>query len=253
LVSYGFLKREFELAVRKGFVKYFPKILRIKQVGMFKIIVVTTKREKRPRGSEEEVLRRLEKGITTIVGNETKWAIVFNQYPLLPVQLLIISFEEGKLTRRPQRLKEKDLEITELAKKLKGRIFFNSLGAGATQNFLHFQCIFEQLPVETILHPGYPASFIVLANFAQERKNLWKKILKLQAQNVPFNLLITPENVFIFPRRKEKSASIPWRRIGALEMAGVWCIRPEEEERINFKLLLKALKEVSLPLNSLPF
>lgn len=88
-----------------------------------------------------------------------------------------------------------------MQKILGARIFFNSIGAGATLNSIHFQAIFYQLPIEKISLSEYPASVKVLENKPESRELFWELIEILQEKKKAFNLLVSPEKIFIFPER----------------------------------------------------
>jgi len=184
----------------------------VKQIGIFTVMVVSLQREKRPRGENERILQKLEKLIVMRVTNITRtkeWAIVFNQFPILPVHLLLFPIKNKKFERREQKIERRDLSIIGITKILgpESRIFFNGIGAGATLNSIHFQCIFRKLPIEDISLNEYPAS--VIEEPASSENRLWKRIQNLQENGIPFNLLITPKRTFIFPRKKEKSNLFP--------------------------------------------
>ena len=83
---------------------------------------------------------------------------------------------------------------------------YNSLGAGASVNHLHFQTYLETTPL-TIFSPrfvhnggdlAYPATCQVFTNSSEA----WKTIDILHTNDKPYNLLIKDKKIFCLPRKK---------------------------------------------------
>jgi len=103
---------------------------------------------------------------------------------------------------------------------------YNSYGALASVNHLHFQCFqrVEELPVESARwrHNGgteiYPGQCHRLGTI----REVWELLDQLHASNCAYNLLLRPGAAYVLPRRLQGSyPSSPWAAGHAwYEMAG---------------------------------
>ena len=103
---------------------------------------------------------------------------------------------------------------------------YNSLGAFASVNHLHFQ-MFVQPSGMPVMHPdwahnggdeAYPADVEVYSS-AQEA---WQGIARLHQLEIPYNLLYAPGKCYVFPRKKQGTYAQPAWTSGFTwyEMAG---------------------------------
>ena len=155
--------------------------------------------------------------------------LYYNKYPFADFHGLLVPERESCL---PQFLVEAQnnylWQVTqELSQTLEGVGFgYNSLGAFASVNHLHFQMFVKPagLPVmsKCWLHNGgsiaYPASCIAFETPAET----WGYLRDLHDKNTPYNMLYSRGRAYIFPRKKQGSYSQPdWTSGFAwLEMAG---------------------------------
>ncbi|MDH5446498.1 MAG: DUF4922 domain-containing protein [Gammaproteobacteria bacterium] len=107
-------------------------------------------------------------------------------------------------------------------------IAYNSLGAGASVNHLHFQVFLETqaLPISSNMykHNGgemdYPASCL----FFSDQNSCWSFIKKLHANNTPYNLLFKNNKIYCLPRNMNHCdhSYLNLSTCGWSEMAGVF-------------------------------
>lgn len=164
------------------------------------------------------------------------WKVLANPFPIE---------KEGHFTiipasseHYPQYLDKKfilfALEFMKDAKNLV--LIFNSWGAGASQNHLHFQALYkkERLPLEdagleligdksgvkVYRLKNYPAQGIVFEGGSkEERAGVITDYLK-KLSGKAYNFVFTKEKVYFFPRAKESPSSYPQLKLGAWELAG---------------------------------
>ncbi|MEN8176286.1 MAG: hypothetical protein ABFS23_11015, partial [Pseudomonadota bacterium] len=145
-------------------------------------------------------------------------ALFFNKFPFIDSHLILVPDADE---RHPQYLTRLWLEyawrLTEgLADRLPGiGVGYNSIGASASVNHLHFQlfCRDRPLPVEADhwLHRGgehaYPAECLT----AHSEDGAYAQVEELNARNIPYNLLIRPGRSYLLPRRPQGSyATVDW-------------------------------------------
>ena len=136
--------------------------------------------------------------------------LYYNKYPFIDFHGLLVPERERCM---PQFLTETYhnyiWELTQqLAHTLPGTGFgYNSLGAFASVNHLHFQMFVrpEGMPV---MHPDwshndgnepYPTQVNVFTSVA----DAWRGIEKLHQSETPYNLLYTHDRLYLFPRKKQ--------------------------------------------------
>jgi ATP adenylyltransferase/5',5'''-P-1,P-4-tetraphosphate phosphorylase II len=145
-------------------------------------------------------------------------SLLYNKFPFMPLHGLWVPETEGN---HPQYLTERmHRHIWEVCLALGGQIDgigfgYNSYGAGASVNHLHFQLFVEphHLPVEEGCwqHSGgdqpYPAQCWVSRDLTQA----WQFIERLHAQNIAYNLLYRSGVIYIMPRQFQGHyESAPW-------------------------------------------
>jgi hypothetical protein len=147
------------------------------------------------------------------------WNIYYNAFPFdVSGHFLCVPAAMGDsgftLRHFPQKLTSDFLEdLLFLRTKLPLMFFFSSLHAGASVNHIHIQSVFHrsQLPLEraeciayrgfTVL-TGYLAEAFVFSASAPAEA-LHECVARLEQQDIPFNLLVVGEKVFLFPRNPE--------------------------------------------------
>jgi hypothetical protein len=104
---------------------------------------------------------------------------------------------------------------------------YNSQGAGASVNQLHFQSFVQQtpLPVQHVrfTHNGGSASYPLPCWQFGDMHAAWQTIEHLNRLNTPYNLIYSPGRVHLVARASQDSAALPphIRSYGWSEMAGV--------------------------------
>ncbi len=167
-----------------------------------------------------------------------KWSghdftVLYNKFPFAPWHLLIVPDAQSQ---RPQYL---DFEIHALIWELVSAqqhampgfgIGYNSLGAGASVNHLHFQGFqrSKPLPVELLhwMHRGGQADYPLKCQAMDSVQQAWEMIEQFQNQNQPFNLLYRPGICYLLPRRPQGLvAAEPWvQGIAWYESCGVFTL-----------------------------
>ncbi len=184
-------------------------------------------------------------------------SLYYNKYPFVDYHGLLVPERDSCL---PQYLTESHhhylWEISqELALTLDGVGFaYNSLGAFASVNHLHFQMFLkpEGFPVTDAgwSHHGgeraYPTSCQVFA----DAHAAWNWIHDLHERETPYNLLYLPGRVYVFPRRKQGTYSQPawtsgftWHELSG----GMIAFSREAYESLDAGAIEKEMAKLSLP------
>ena len=142
--------------------------------------------------------------------------VLYNKFPLAPWHLLIVPNAElghaQYLTREYHQLAA--LLVAQQQAELPGlTLGFNSLGAFASVNHLHFHAVIRQapFPVESKQwkhHGGdreYPLSLRVFAS-AQDS---WDEIEHLHARSQAYNLLYTQGGIYVIARQFQNTVEVP--------------------------------------------
>lgn len=166
--------------------------------------------------------------------NGKKISLLYNKFPFADYHGLLV-IERDK--QHNQYLSEEMFQYIwlvyeDLKTNIKNQVVsYNSLGAGASVNHLHFQTCIMNEPLSIVLnmwlHNGginkYPAECLLLKSEQAARQC----IDDLQNRNIPFNIVFVNNCCFCLPRKLEftKSESIP--QIGWFEMAGGFSLASE--------------------------
>jgi hypothetical protein len=103
---------------------------------------------------------------------------------------------------------------------------YNSHGAGASVNHLHFQSFVEDdpLPVQAVrfVHNGGPTAYPLPCKRFDDPLDAWLEIDRLHQQNLPYNLVYSPGSVHCIARVPQDSDALhaQSRGYGWSEMAG---------------------------------
>ncbi|MDH5182031.1 MAG: hypothetical protein OEY07_20400 [Gammaproteobacteria bacterium] len=183
-------------------------------------------------------------------------SLLYNKFPFIHYHALLVA---DKAAHLPQYLTRPYLEyITRLQIRTQQQcpefvVTYNSLGAGASVNHLHFHTWLETLPLPIFSphfkHNGgnraYPAACQVLHN-ADEA---WQAIEVLHNNNTPYNLIFKDKKIYCLPRKNpaEEITGFDLGMFGWSQLAGL--INVESRElltAITADKIKTALKAVSL-------
>lgn len=164
--------------------------------------------------------------------NKKQYRVLYNKFPFAPWHLLIVP-EANK--QQPQYLTQKahqhifklSIESTHLPGLA---VAFNSLGAYASINQLHFQGFIYQQPlpieVEKWQHNGGKEEYPVKCSRYSTYEESWTKINQLHRQNQPYNLLYRDGLCYVIPRKGQGTVKLSeWgSAMGWYEMCGIFTI-----------------------------
>lgn len=159
--------------------------------------------------------------------------VLYNKFPFAPWHLLLVPDADAQ---RPQYL---DIESHTMIWKLVSAqrhsmpgfgVGYNSLGAGASVNHLHFQGFLRSrpLPVESLRwrHRGGREDYPLKCQAATSVQEAWEMIEVFHQQHQPFNLLYRPGLCYLLPRRPQgEVAAEKWAQgIAWYESCGVFTL-----------------------------
>ena len=164
-------------------------------------------------------------------------SLLYNKFPFVRYHALLVA---DKSQQHNQYLSKDYLDyIFELQTSTQKMIpelvvTYNSLGAGASVNHLHFQVFLEASPLplfsEKFIHNGgtvpYPAPCIVFTDI----DHCWGFIQELHKKNTPFNLLFKAERLYCLPRKitSGNQSGINLSMSGWSEIAGTFTMSKED-------------------------
>jgi diadenosine tetraphosphate (Ap4A) HIT family hydrolase len=169
---------------------------------------------------------------------DTQLRVFYNKFPFAPCHLIIVPDPDMQM---PQYLTADYHSMMWKLVEQQQRVFpgfaagYNSLGACASVNQLHFQSFVraELLPIERQQwnHNGggdeYPMHCYVSASV----RDSWKLIDECHNNNQPYNLLYRPGRCYVIPRKMQGSESVAPRVRGAgwIEECGVFNVTDYSE------------------------
>ena len=182
--------------------------------------------------------------------------VLYNKFPFAPYHLIIVPEPDLEL---PQYLVKEHHELIWQLVAEQAEIFtgfgvgYNSLGACASVNHLHFQSFVQQnkLPIEKSLwqHNGgrhsYPMSCIKTASVEE----CWTVIEKYHEDNQPYNLLYRQGCCYILPRQMQGNEVVADRVQGAgwIEECGVFNVASiKYAKNLTAEFLYSDLKSLSV-------
>ncbi len=150
--------------------------------------------------------------------DRVKFRLFFNKFPVVELHSLLVPDPDQEL---PQSLDEKYHQfacafVDSIGPKIPGAgMGFNSYGAFASVNHLHFQLFASprEFPVQMPdwIHNGGSLPYPTVCRVFSDTKDSWKFLESLFRQQTAFNLLYLPGRVFCFPRRRQGSfRHSPW-------------------------------------------
>jgi hypothetical protein len=138
------------------------------------------------------------------------WRVLYNKFPFAPWHLLAVPDVHAGM---PQYLTERNhRQVMELvgwlSERLPGVIMaYNSLGAGASVNHLHFQfaVIEEPLPVENRRwwHHGGREPYPLDCALSNDPDSAWEAIDERQRSGRPFNLIYRGDDCYLLKRKSQ--------------------------------------------------
>ncbi|MFA6903478.1 MAG: hypothetical protein WC236_10380 [Gallionellaceae bacterium] len=148
--------------------------------------------------------------------NGRQATLYYNKYPFVDFHGLLVPERERSL---PQFLTEAHHHYLwqttqDLSRTLEGVGFgYNSLGAFASVNHLHFQMFVKPdgLPVMAAewRHNGGDTPYPTHCTSFYAPADAWSYLAKLHDKNTPYNLLYSKNALYVFPRRKQGSYAQP--------------------------------------------
>ena len=131
-------------------------------------------------------------------------------------------------------------------------ITYNSLGAGASVNHLHFQVFLETDPLSLfsprLVHNGGRAPYPASCNVFTDTENCWRYIQTLHTANVPYNLLFKNKKIYCLPRKMvhKEFSEIEVSTFGWSEMAGAFTINNKDVfKQVTADKLIDTIKAVT--------
>ncbi len=157
--------------------------------------------------------------------------LLYNKFPFAPVHALLVP---ERKTNRPQYLERTDLDhLWRLAETLGAALpgvgfGYNSYGAGASVNHLHFQMFMRDGPLPVAApawrHNGgvdaYPAHCLRF----DRPEEAWRTLEQLHQEAVSYNLICLPGCLYCLPRKRPGDCRPPdWSGVFAwYELAGAF-------------------------------
>jgi len=182
--------------------------------------------------------------------------LLYNKFPFVELHGLLVPEPQAQ---RPQFLSRQDNEylwsLSEmLGESLPGVGFgYNSYGAGASVNHLHFQMFLREraLPVADPCwqHNGGQQSYPAHCYRFDHAGAAWQLIEQLHRRELSYNLIYLPGVIYCLPRRKQGSfGAVPWSGGFAwYEMAGGFTTFDEDAfTHLQQEQLSGALAQISL-------
>jgi ATP adenylyltransferase/5',5'''-P-1,P-4-tetraphosphate phosphorylase II len=161
----------------------------------------------------------------TVAGTAVE--LLYNKFPFVPYHGLLVP-ERG--CRRAQWLERRDhtlaWRLCESSAVPGFGIGYNSYGAFASINHLHFQCFADtrELPVEAVdwYHNGGSLAYPALCQVCIGEAAAWERVDDLQRSGASFNLLYRPDRLYCLARRRQGTQDLPAWSTGLawLEMSG---------------------------------
>lgn len=155
--------------------------------------------------------------------------LLYNKFPFVPLHALLVP---DRSLRLPQLLMRKYHNYIWAVAEQMGRavpdigIAYNSLGAYASVNHLHFQVYVRSEPFPLMQghwrHNGGDRDYPLNCEVYRAADQAWQRIESLHAANISYNLIYRPGELYCMPRKRQGSyPHEPWTRGFAwYELAG---------------------------------
>ena len=181
--------------------------------------------------------------------------VLYNKFPFAPWHLIIVPDPEKEI---PQYLnKAQHVRMWELVDSVQDSLpgfaaGYNSIGACASVNQLHFQSFMraEILPLELPhwRHNGGSDPYPMVCTAAASVTESWSVLRQLHADNQPYNLLYRPGRCYVLQRRMQGSDGIEplVRGAGWIEECGVFNIaEPAQFDALGADELTRCIESLS--------
>ena len=170
------------------------------------------------------------------VWRDCSFRVLYNKFPFAPYHLLLVPNPQ---LEQPQFLAREYHELisvlaAEMAARVPGfAIAFNSIGAGASVNQLHFQSFVRETPLPVELdkwnHNGGNEVYPLTCTRFDDSDEAWRRIDDLHQANSAYNLLYRDKACYVIMRRMQGDENIDpdIRGAGWIELCGVFNV-PDE-------------------------
>ena len=142
--------------------------------------------------------------------------LLFNKFPFVDLHALLVPQREAGEPQYLSSARHREIwGLTErLARKLSGiGLGYNSYGAYASVNHLHFQMFLREdpLPVasEHWRHNGGRERYPTHCERFNDADDAWERITELHAAEVSYNLIYLPGTLYCLPRRRQGTYILP--------------------------------------------
>ena len=161
------------------------------------------------------------------------FTVLYNKFPFAPWHLLIVPDAQAQRSQYlDMRTHAMMWELVNAQQQVMPGfgIGYNSLGAGASVNHLHFQGFLRSgaLPVESThwRHRGGQANYPLKCQTTNSVQHAWQMIDKFHQKNQPFNLLYRPGICYLLPRKPQGAVvAEPWAQgVAWYESCGVFTL-----------------------------
>jgi diadenosine tetraphosphate (Ap4A) HIT family hydrolase len=181
--------------------------------------------------------------------------VLYNKFPFAPCHLIVVPDPDVQM---PQYLTaEYHALIWDLLAQQQGvlpglAVGYNSLGACASVNHLHFQSIVREqpLPIERDKwkHNGGSDVYPMRCHVFESKPESWRLLEKFHADNQAYNLFYRPGRCYVIPRRLQGDERVAPRVRGAgwIEECGVFSISSLAElETVTATEIEESLRSLS--------
>ncbi len=195
--------------------------------------------------------------------NGRKISLLYNKFPFVEYHALLVL---DKTQQHNQFLTKETLDyIFNLQKTCTTNIpelviTYNSIGAGASVNHLHFQVFIETMPLAIFLsdatHEDAAESYPAHYRAFKELNKCWGYLQQLHHTNTPYNLLFKNKKIICLPRKSATKTFSGFNvsSYGWAEMAGVFTLNDIDIfNRISLETLLETIASVSAKKTSTMF
>ena len=183
--------------------------------------------------------------------------VLYNKFPFIPYHTLIVPDHDSEC---PQYLTQRyHFMMWQLVlnnqRELQGfGAGFNSLGACASVNHLHFHGFIqsEALPVESArwVHNGGTFDYPMSCFAKDDKQQAWDLIAQLHDRNMPYNVLYRAGRCYVLPRKMQGDAGVLDAVSGAgwAEECGLFVATDESEvEMLTEEIITDNLRSLSVP------
>lgn len=142
--------------------------------------------------------------------------LLFNKFPFVELQTIVVPDRESE---SPQYLTRDDHElawslIETIGEAIPGVVIgYNSLGAFASINHLHFHLTPRERPLPIMepawRHNGGAVDYPIPCQILDHCSSAWQAIDALQGHDQAFNLVYTPGRLYCLPRRRQGDYALP--------------------------------------------